>query len=161
MDSERLAVEIKFDVERLRKLAAAVESFLCLIEDDPLPWHAAAGAKYVSDIWMGFENLCKRRYAYLQLPFPSGGDSHSRLLEDFLEQPDLGAQLPGEIQYRLKKYKSFRHRFIHGYGFEVLWEKVDEPLRLLPQTVEILCGLWLEWLNKTISPEGADNKTTQ
>jgi hypothetical protein len=68
------------------------------------------------------------------------------LLEDFLAQPKLGGKLSADIQHRLKKYKNFRHRFIHGYGFEVDWEKVNEPLRLLPETVELLSSLWLGWL---------------
>ena len=32
-------------------------------------------------------------------------------------------------------------------GFEIEWEKVDEPLRLLPETVELLTSLWLKWLD--------------
>lgn len=82
-----------------------------------------------------------------EAPIPSGADSHNRLLEDFLSQPELGGKLSADIQHRLKKYKNFRHRFIHGYGFEVEWEKVDEPLRLLPETVKLLSSVWLGWLD--------------
>ena len=147
MDSNRLAAEIRFEVDQLRRLAIAVNELLESIKCSPLPWHAAAGAKYVADLWMGIENLCKRRCVYLVLPIPSGVDSHNRLLEDFLAQPELGGKLSADIQHRLKKYKNFRHRFIHGYGFEVDWEKVNEPLRLLPETVELLSSLWLGWLD--------------
>ena len=147
MDRNRLAAEIRFEVDQLRRLAIAVNELLESIKGRPLPWHAAAGAKYVADLWMGIENLCKRRCVYLELPIPSGVDSHNRLLEDFLAQPELGGKLSADIQHRLKKYKNFRHRFIHGYGFEVDWEKVNEPLRLLPETVELLSSLWLGWLD--------------
>lgn len=149
MDRNRLAAEIRFEVDQLRRLAITVNELLESIKDRPLPWHAAAGAKYVADLWMGIENLCKRRCVYLGLPIPSGADSHNRLLEEFLAQPELGGKLSAEIQHRLKKYKNFRHRFIHGYGFEVEWEKVNEPLRLLPETVELLSSLWLGWLEDT------------
>ena len=147
MDKNRLATEIRFEIDQLRRLAVAVNELQKSIDGKPQPWHAAAGAKYIADLWMGIENLCKRRCVYLGLPAPSGADSHSRLLDDFFAQPELGGQLSPDIQRRLKKYKNFRHRFIHGYGFEIEWEKVDEPLRLLPETVELLTAIWSEWLD--------------
>jgi hypothetical protein len=97
MDKNRLAIEIQFEIEQLRRLAAATKELLGFINSNPLPWHAAAGAKYVADLWMGIENLCKRRYVYLGLTLPSGEDSHSRLLNDFLAQPKLGRQLSPDI----------------------------------------------------------------
>jgi len=147
MDKSRLAIEIRFEIDQLRQLAITVNELLRSIKGSPLPWHAAAGAKYVADLWMGIENLCKRRCVYLGLQTPSGADSHSRLLDDFLAQPELGGKLSLDIQHRFKKYKNFRHRFVHGYGFEIEWGKVDEPLRLLPETVELLTALWLKWLD--------------
>ena len=147
MDKNRLTVEIRFEVDQLHRLAIAVNELLESINGRPLPWHAAAGAKYVADLWMGIENLCKRRCVYLGLPIPSGADSHNLLLEEFFAQPELGGKLSADIQHRLKKYKNFRHRFVHGYGFEIDWEKVNEPLRLLPATVELLSSLWLGWLD--------------
>jgi len=147
MDRNRLAAEIRFEIEQLHRLAITANNLLESIHGKPLPWHAAAGAKYVTDLWMGIENLCKRRCVYLGLKIPSGPDSHSRLLDDFLVHPELGGKLSSDIQHRLKKYKNFRHRFVHGYGFEMEWEKMDEPLRLLPETVELLTSLWLKWLD--------------
>ena len=149
MDKNRLAAEIQFEIDQLRQLAITVKGLQESINGCPLPWHAAAGAKYVADLWMGIENLCKRRCIYLGLPIPSGVDSHNRLLEEFLAQPELGGKLSADIQRRLKKYKNFRHRFVHGYGFEIDWEKVNEPLCLLPETVELLGSLWLGWLHDT------------
>lgn len=146
MDRNRLEVEIRFELEQLRRLSTTVNGFLESIKNDHLPWHAAAGAKYVADLWIGIENLCKRRCVHLGLAVPSGADSHNRLLNDFLAQPELGGKLSSDIQYRLKKYKNFRHRFTHGYGFEVEWANVEEPLCLLPETVELLTSLWLKWL---------------
>lgn len=150
MDKDRLTTEIRFELEQLRRLAIAVNQLLASIKGEPLPWHAAAGAKYVADLWMGIENLCKRRCVYLEIKAPSGADSHSRLLDDFLANPELGGKLSPDIQRRLKKYKNFRHRFVHGYGFEVEWGKVEEPLRLLPETVELLTLVWLKWLENPV-----------
>lgn len=95
---------------------------------------------------MGVENLCKRRSSAFNLAWPSGPDFHSRVLDDFLRHPTLGAALSREAQERLKRYLKFRHRSVHGYGFEVSWEKVEEPLRLLPETVDLLSDIWTKWL---------------
>ncbi|MFA5044265.1 MAG: hypothetical protein WC381_06575 [Kiritimatiellia bacterium] len=84
MDRDRLAAEIRFEVDQLRRLAIAVNEFLESIKGSPLPWHAAAGAKYVADLWMGIENLWKRRCVYLELPIPSGVDSHNVCSKIFL-----------------------------------------------------------------------------
>lgn len=84
----------------------------------------------------------------MNLPVPEGEDSRTRILETFIEEPDLGATLSKEVKHRLKKYLRFRHRFVHGYGHEVKWEIVDEPLRLLPETVGILREVWLRWLQR-------------
>ena len=36
--------------------------------------------------------------------------------------------------------------FIHGYGHEVKWEVVEEPLRLLPDTIAAVADAWERWL---------------
>jgi len=146
MDKERLALEIRFELEQLSRLADLVGEFQERIADDILPWHAAAGAKYVADLWNGIENICKRRRVHQKQPMPTGADWHQQLLDDFLAEPQLGGALSDEMKYRLKKYKSFRHRFVHGYGFEIDWKRVEEPLRLLPDTVSVLTDVWSSWL---------------
>ncbi|NCC62209.1 MAG: hypothetical protein EOM12_15015 [Verrucomicrobiae bacterium] len=146
MDKERLSLEIRFELDQLRRLSEIVVEFQEALGDSRLPWHAAAGAKYVADLWNGIENLCKRRCVHLKRPMPTGTDWHQQLLDDFLAEPQLGGALSDEMKYRLKKYKSFRHRFVHGYGFEIDWKRVEEPLKLLPDTVAVLTPVWLTWL---------------
>lgn len=146
MDKERLALELGCEFDHLRTLAEQAEALAGVPEVERRPWDAAAAAKYVSDLWLGFENLCKRRYAYLRLAVPTGPDSHSRILADFLAEPQLGGGLKPETARNLKKYLAFRHRFMHGYGYEVDWSMLEEPLRLLPSTVKTLISLWQAWL---------------
>lgn len=117
-------------------------------EAERRPWDAAAAGKFIADLSAGLENLCKRRYVYEGLPVPQGNDSHARVLDDFLAAPALGAELSPDVALRLKKYLRFRHRFVHGYAFEVSWAMVDEPLRALPDTVEAICSRWERWLEQ-------------
>jgi uncharacterized protein YutE (UPF0331/DUF86 family) len=68
------------------------------------------------------------------------------MMQDFLATAGLGRELTPEMAQRLKKYLRFRHRFVHGYGFQVSWRLVEEPLRLLPDTVSVLATVWRNWL---------------
>jgi len=146
MNKDKLAEEVRLQLAQLRQVAGVAADLANLPVGQRRPWDAAAAAKYISDLTLGVENLCKRRCVHLGLPLPEGEDSHSRLLEGFLSDPELGGSLPSEIQQRLKKYLRFRHRFLHGYGHEVKWEIIEEPLRLLPETVNALQPVWNKWL---------------
>jgi len=149
MDRERLAAEMDCEFDHLRRLAGQAEELARVPSAERRPWDAAAAAKYLADLSLGLENLCKRRYVYLRTSVPQGFDSHSRILADFLAEPLLGRQLAPDTARNLKKYLAFRHRFIHGYGHEVDWTMVEEPLRLLPDMVKILISVWQAWLEKT------------
>jgi hypothetical protein len=143
----RLSREIECELAQLARVADMAGRLAAVPESERRPWDAAAASKYVADLFLGFENLCKRRYRYLNLPAPSSPDSHSEILTDFLNETALGGSLSNTLAERLKKYLRFRHRFSHGYGCEVSWEIAEEPLRLLPETVEILSAIWKTWLD--------------
>ena len=148
MNSDKLTAEVTQELDQLRRVAKHAAELAQVPAVDRRPWHAAAAAKYIADLVNGLENLCKRRYRSANLPVPEGEDSHTRILEEFIAAPGLGAGLTDEVKQRLRKYLRFRHRFVHGYGHEVLWDIVDEPLRLLPETIAILRETWLRWLEQ-------------
>jgi hypothetical protein len=142
----KLKREVEFELEQLRRIAKLAEALAAVPSEERRPWDAAAAAKYVSDLFLGFENLCRRRYRYMSVSEPSGPESHSEMLSDFLRQSELGASLSPELAQRFKKYLRFRHRFSHGYGYEISWEIVEEPLDLLPSTIAVLDEVWRGWL---------------
>ena len=146
MTKQQLVREIELELDQLRRSAKTAAQLAAVSSEQRRPWDAAAAAKYIADLFTGFENLCKRRCRYLALPIPEGPQSHTQILDEFLNEAELGGTLPEEFAFRLKKYLRFRHRFMHGYGFEVSWEIVDEPLRLIPETVEQLAQTWKRWL---------------
>jgi len=144
----RLVREIDCELQQLERVAEVAAQISALGESERRPWDSAAAAKYVADLFLGLENLCKRRLRYLDLPVPGGPESHSEILKQFLADPDLGASLGDDVALRLKKYLRFRHRFSHGYGYEVAWETVEEPLKLLPETVTLLDSIWRNWVSR-------------
>lgn len=153
MKKEKLKREILFELDQLKNLASQAEGLFLWPAEHRRPWDAAAAAKYVSDLVLCLENMCKRRCHYLGIPIPQGYNSHNQILEDFSIAPELGGLLSPEMSQRLKKYLRFRHRFIHNYGHEVKWEMVEEPLRLLPETISILSELWEKWLESLTDPQ--------
>ena len=154
MTKQQLAREIQYELDQLRRCAHTASQLAAIPPHQRKPWDAAAAAKYIADLFTGLENLCKRRCRYLDQPVPQGPDSHSEMLGQFLDAEELGGTLPEEFSLRLKKYLRFRHRFIHGYGYEVSWEIIEEPLHLLPETVEQLAQTWNRWLD-TLPPDKA------
>ena len=151
---DRLVEEVRYEIGLLRVLAAKSRELAAVPASERRPWDAAAAGKFISDVCAGLENLCKRRYVYDGLRPPHGSDSHSRMLDDFLTTPQLGGRLPAVLALRLKKHLRFRHRFVHGYAFEVSWAMVDEPLRMLPETVDALCAVWEAWMEEL--PKGGE-----
>ncbi len=146
MDKAKVALEVQCELEHLRAIAEQAHRLSNMSEEGLREWEAVAAAKYVADVWLAVENLCKRRYAALGLPPPQGPDYHARILADFLAEPCLGGGVSAALALRLKKYLAFRHRFIHGYGQEIVWGMVEEPLRGIPDTVTHLARVWTTWL---------------
>ncbi len=133
MNKDKLAEEIRFELNQLHGNVEIARQLAAIPEAGRRPWDAAAAAKYISDVIAGLENLCKRRNAALNRKSPEGPDFHKRILDDFIAEKQLGGRMmPENIGY-LKKYLRFRHRFLHGYGHEINWGIVEEPLAKLVQ----------------------------
>ena len=146
MNKDKLATQIHAELRSLQQTADLAAQLLEHAKGDPAPWLAAAAAKYIADVFIGLENLWKRRCRHLGESFPEGPTSHYDTLLAFLADPDLGGRFPPEMEARFGNFLRFRHRFVHGYGIEVRWEMVEEPLSLIPDTVLQLSRVWQEWL---------------
>jgi len=146
MNCRELAEEVGFELRQMQRLAEMAKAMAAVSASERRPWDAMAAAKCITDVYRGLENLWKRLCIHSGGEFPSGPDSHAMILSAFLAEPELGGRLSREMANRLKLYKDFRHRFVHGYGFEVTWELVAEPLALLPDTVEELHRVWLNFI---------------
>ncbi len=150
MNKQTIIEQVQWELGQLERLKQLALALYAMPEDTRRPWDATAAAKFIADVFRGLENLCKRKSRYLLEEFPEGPDSHAQILLAFLGPEGPGYALNPEIANRLRLYKGFRHRFIHGYGFELDWEVVEEPLRLLPETVDALIDVWKLWLDSLL-----------
>lgn len=146
MDKAMVTLEVQCEMEQLHTLADQARRLAATLPHERREWDTVAAAKYVADIWLAIENLCKRRYTAIEIPIPQGRDSHARILADFLAEPRLGGRLTADFAVRLKKYLAFRHRFTHGYGQQITWSMVEGPLLQIPDTVSKLTEVWTAWL---------------
>lgn len=146
MNSPELTEEIGYELRQLERLSELAREMASVPPSERRPWDAMAAAKCVADVYRGLENLWKRLCVHSDRAFPTGSDSHAKILSAFLAETGLGGKLSAEMSERLKLYKDFRHRFVHGYGFEVSWELVAEPLALIPETVAELVRVWSDFV---------------
>ena len=71
MDKERLGLGINCELNHLRRLADVAKRMLAVPPEGRHEWDAWAAAKCITDLWMGFENLCKRRLAAMGNEMPT------------------------------------------------------------------------------------------
>jgi len=83
----------------------------------------AAIATFLHNFYNGIENILKRMLALSKKKAKEGADWHRNLLKISVEADIISPDLCDT----LAKYLSFRHFFIHGYGFTLKWEAL-QPL---------------------------------
>ncbi|MBI5700839.1 hypothetical protein HZC34_03205 [Candidatus Saganbacteria bacterium] len=91
----------------------------------------AAFATFIHNFYNGIENILKRLLALKKIKAKEGVSWHKDLLKASVEadilSPDLCATLA--------EYLSFRHFFIHGYGFALKWEALKPLVTNIDQTL--------------------------
>lgn len=79
-------------------------------------------AAFIHNIYSGIENILKQIFQAKEITLPQSESWHKELLE-------LSAQnqiLPRGLTDKLYQYLTFRHYFVHSYGFTLKEEKVAE-----------------------------------
>ena len=107
----------------------------------------AAVATFVYNVYNGIENILKQSLNASGIEVPCRDAWHKELLKTAAEQ----AIISTELADKLYDYLTFRHFFVHGYGF-----MLDETdlLTLAAELPEIWSGFWraMEEHLKRISP---------
>lgn len=98
---------------------------------------------YLMNFYNGVENILKRVCKEYYGVFPKGESWHKELLILACNPPqNKEAVLDENIVKRLHAYRSFRHRFVSGYGFQLKGEKMLELIdSLAPLWKDVQSGL--------------------
>lgn len=138
LDEER-AIE-----ETLERLLKTRSKFDPQMEDYSIE---PAMGTYLMNFYNGVENILKRISKEYYLTMPKGESWHRELLVLSSNSPKGKVPiLTHDIVSRLHPYRSFRHRFVSGYGFQLKGEKmlelIDNLKPLWDDTRKALSDFW-------------------
>lgn len=92
----------------------------------------AAMATFIHNFYNGIENILKQILSLKNKKAKNGSSWHKDLLKSSVEaniiSPDLCA--------KLADYLSFRHFFIHGYGFTLKWQALKPLVANINRTLQ-------------------------
>jgi hypothetical protein len=87
-----------------------------------------AAASFVHNVYNGIENILKQVLAARSIEVAKVGTWHQELLKRAIAEKVISDELAQE----LKEYLGFRHFFVHGYGFMVTEEPLQDLASRLP-----------------------------
>ena len=90
----------------------------------------AAIATFIHNVYNGIENVLKRMLILKNKKLKEGATWHKDLLASATEAEIISEDLCAA----LSNYLSFRHFFIHGYGFTLKWDALQPLVNNIKQT---------------------------
>jgi len=140
--------QLKQDILYEQRQIDAVISKIKEIGEDITDVKKAALATYLMNFYNGIENIMKRCAKEYYKRTPKGADWHKELLRKTCAGNGSRRRLfSEEIVDRLYDYLTFRHIFIHGYGFKLKWEE----MKSLVENIDELWGKIKEQLSTFVS----------
>ena len=131
MTSEELREEIAIELENIEMVLRELST---LYEDvkgrETSVREKTAAAAFLAQFYSGIENILKRISHFHNIPLPSGEMWHVELFKRFCEPsfPSLPVLFDELLSSDLAPYRKFRHVVLHGYGFQLDWERMTEGI---------------------------------
>jgi uncharacterized protein YutE (UPF0331/DUF86 family) len=97
----------------------------------------AATATFLHNIYTGIENILKQVFISRSLAVPKSDTWH----QDLLKRSTAAGFISSGLAQELKDYLGFRHFFVHGYGFMLEEEKLEDLAAQLP-------GVWSKFMSE-------------
>ena len=97
----------------------------------------SAIATFIHNFYNGIENIIKQIYKIKHLTFPKSEYWHKELIQKSVLHDIISASLA----HRLYDYLTFRHSFVHGYGYML---KEAELMKLAKNVL----GVWNEFITE-------------
>ena len=98
----------------------------------------AAIGTFLHNIYNGIENILKRIVVSKKLEIPASATWHKDLLELSLSMGIISEKMSDELY----KYLTFRHFFIHAYGFMLEEDYLEDLVNNIPD-------IWSQFLTET------------
>lgn len=128
MFNDQLKREIVAELACMRQVIKQVELIRANVARGAVPGacDTAAAGLFLSQFYMGVENVLKRICRSRGLALPSGPNWHVALLDRF--RPDASEGCPAivddDLYADLDMYRRYRHVVVHSYAFTLIWAKL-------------------------------------
>jgi uncharacterized protein YutE (UPF0331/DUF86 family) len=99
-----------------------------LLRSDRSVIELAAAATFLNNVYNGIENILKQLLAARSIEVPKTDAWHQELLK----RATSSGLIPAALGKELKDYLSFRHFFVHGYGFMLTEAPLQDLASRLP-----------------------------
>jgi hypothetical protein len=132
MTSEELREEISIELENIETILGELAA---LYEDvkgrEATVREKTAASAFLAQFYSGIENILKRISRYHNVPLPLGEMWHVELFRRFCEPSfsSLPVLFDKALSDDLAPYRKFRHVVLHGYGFQLDWERMTEGIK--------------------------------
>jgi len=120
------------EFEHINKVVSEVASIMQLKEEGFTIVELAAMATFLHNFYNGIENILKRILLSKEIEIPETSTWHKDLLK---KSSDFGI-ITTDLYQQLSNYLSFRHFFIHTYGFTLKWEHMKPLVRGIEETLK-------------------------
>ena len=134
MTVDELREEIGIELESLDTVIREITAIrLDVAGHEPTVREKTAAAAFLAQFYGGVENILKRIHRFHGLQLPTGDTWHTDLFRRFCEPPyaHLPLLFDDMLALKMAPYRKFRHVVIHGYGFQMDWERMREGLEQL------------------------------
>ena len=140
VDRSQLIQDISDERKKIERTVSEIKRALQRIETAPVEYRTAIEitiAKYVSDCYMGMENIFRRIALEVDLCLPDGNKEHKELLaqmaEPYAERPPVISKVTFE---NLKEFLAFRYLFIRFNIDELDYQKTERKAKQISKVFD-------------------------
>jgi predicted nucleotidyltransferase len=121
---------------------------------DPGSTVTAAAALFLSQFYMGVENVLKRICRSRGVSLPAGPNWHVALLDMFRPGAQGGCPglVGGDLYADLDLYRRYRHMVVHSYSYRLVWSKLVPGLDAMKLSFERFESALREYLEQADAP---------
>lgn len=151
---EPLRNDIEFILSEIDREIDSINPLFSLASENKLDViYTMAAAAVLHSIYSAFESIFALIQKRIDGRLPETGQWHRNLLDAMARETELRpAVISEDCRDSLADYLAFRHKFRHGYGWQLDSTKVALKLTLLPQVIDKIRVEIVGFLEK-IEPE--------
>ena len=131
MNEKRLSAYCRAEIENLDRLLVEIKKLTKKSSKaDPTLVELAALGTFFHNFYNGIENILKRVLFAKNISVQKSPTWH----KDLLERASKEKIISDSTRDKLFPYLTFRHYFIHSYGFELIWREMEPLARVVEET---------------------------